>query len=173
MEQRLGELSPRCRPRGPGRPAHGAVLHPRRGPQRRLPQQEFGLKRIEGMKTGRGGPGSKQTLRSRPLFGNWPQIGHPPAAPSHCAGEVRLRRGQAHGRRCHQRSRSSTSTPCLPRIDSCTPCEGVAKGRRACSKIISRFRIPSSGHLWPGLNREILKIGPRFLRFRSIEPSQT
>ncbi len=36
---------------------------------------------------------------------------------------------------------------------------------RACSKITSCFRIPSSGHLWPGLNREILKIGPAIPAF--------
>ena len=39
------------------------------------------------------------------------------------------------------------------------------RGLRACSKITSCFRIPSSGHLWPGLNREILEIGPAIPAF--------
>ncbi len=39
---------------------------------------------------------------------------------------------------------------------------------RAHSKITSHFRIPSSGHLWPFLNRKILEIIRLFLWFRSI-----
>jgi hypothetical protein len=39
---------------------------------------------------------------------------------------------------------------------------------RAHSKISSHFRIPSSGHLWPFLNRKILEIIRLFLWFRSI-----
>jgi hypothetical protein len=36
---------------------------------------------------------------------------------------------------------------------------------RARAKIPSHFRIPSSGHLCPILNRRILEIGPLFLWF--------
>ena len=34
---------------------------------------------------------------------------------------------------------------------------------RACAKITSHFRIPSSGHLCPILNRKVLEIDPLFL----------
>ena len=39
---------------------------------------------------------------------------------------------------------------------------------RARAKITSHFRIPSSGHLWPRLNRKILEIVLLFLWFCSI-----
>ena len=39
---------------------------------------------------------------------------------------------------------------------------------RARAKITSHFRIPSSGHLWPRLNRKILEIVRLFLWFCSI-----
>jgi len=45
---------------------------------------------------------------------------------------------------------------------------------RAREKIISHFRIPSSGHLRPRLNRKILEIVRLFLWFRSLRlPAQS
>jgi hypothetical protein len=44
----------------------------------------------------------------------------------------------------------------------------ATRGLRARAKITSHFRIPSSDHLWPCLNRNILEIVHLFLWFCSI-----
>ena len=44
---------------------------------------------------------------------------------------------------------------------------------RARAKITSHFRIPSSGHLWPRLNRKILEIVRLFLWFCSIDATKS
>jgi YgiT-type zinc finger domain-containing protein len=46
--------------------------------------------------------------------------------------------------------------------------EKIRNKLRARAKITSHFYIPSSGHLWPRLNRKILEIAQLFLWFCSI-----
>ena len=62
---------------------------------------------------------------------------------------------------------------CVYRSFYDAPAEPDLANLRARAKIISHFRIPSSGHLWPRLNREILEIVRLFLWFCSIGPAKS